>query len=89
MLAFASLATKCLRWHLVLTGPVCAHNRCTDEGTERGHPISKDREAKVFRNFGWREFFALMHRIDVPEDFMADRPMNAPPVERALFDDCE
>lgn len=35
----------------------------------------------------WSEFFALMRTIDVPEDFMADRPMNAPPRERDLFDD--
>jgi hypothetical protein len=33
--------------------------------------------------------FALLCTIDVPEDFMADRPMNVPPVERALVDDPE
>jgi antitoxin VapB len=37
----------------------------------------------------WAEFFALMRTIDVPEDFMADRPMNAPPSERELFRDDE
>jgi antitoxin VapB len=37
----------------------------------------------------WAEFFALMQTIDVPEDFMADRPMNAPPSERELFRDDE
>jgi antitoxin VapB len=35
----------------------------------------------------WAEFFALMRTIDVPADFMADRPMNAPPRERDLFKD--
>lgn len=35
----------------------------------------------------WRQFFALMRTIDVPEDFMADRPMNAPPRERDLLED--
>jgi len=33
----------------------------------------------------WRGFFELMATIDVPEDFMAERPMNARPVERDLF----
>lgn len=33
----------------------------------------------------WAEFFALMRSIEVPEDFMAERPMNRPPKERALF----
>jgi len=37
----------------------------------------------------WAEFFALMRTIDVPDDFMADRPMNAPPRERLLFTDDE
>lgn len=33
----------------------------------------------------WRDFFELMHSIDVPEDFMAERPMNVQPEERDLF----
>lgn len=33
----------------------------------------------------WNEFFALMERVEVPESFMAERPLNAPPPERALF----
>jgi antitoxin VapB len=33
----------------------------------------------------WAEFFALMRKIEVPEDFMAERPMNAPPRERHLL----
>lgn len=35
----------------------------------------------------WGDFFELLRAIDVPADFMADRPMNAPPAERGLFDD--
>ena len=35
----------------------------------------------------WAEFFALMRTIDVPGDFMAERPMNAPPPERDPFED--
>lgn len=33
----------------------------------------------------WVEFFDLMDTIDVPPEFMADRPMNVPPPERDLF----
>lgn len=33
----------------------------------------------------WRDFFELTHSIDVPDDFMTDRPMNQPPQERTLF----
>ena len=33
----------------------------------------------------WSEFFALIRTIDIPDDFMADRPMNAPPNERDLL----
>ena len=33
----------------------------------------------------WSEFFELMRSIDVPADYMAERPMNAVPVERDLF----
>ncbi len=35
----------------------------------------------------WNEFFELLHAIDVPADFMAERPMNVLPQERGLFDD--
>lgn len=35
----------------------------------------------------WAEFFALVDAADVPADFMADRPLNMPPVERDLFGD--
>ena len=37
----------------------------------------------------WGEFFALMRTIDVPDDFMAERPMNAPPRERDLLGDAQ
>jgi antitoxin VapB len=33
----------------------------------------------------WRDFFGMMRSIDVPDEFMADRPMNLPPQERNLF----
>jgi antitoxin VapB len=33
----------------------------------------------------WSDFFELMHSIDVPPDFMAERPMNVVPRERDLF----
>ncbi len=33
----------------------------------------------------WEDFFALIHRIDVSDDFMAERPLNVTPRERDLF----
>ena len=33
----------------------------------------------------WREFFELMRSIEVPPDFMAERPMNTAPVDRDVF----
>jgi antitoxin VapB len=35
----------------------------------------------------WADFFALMRSIDVPADFMADRPMNPVPVKCGVSDD--
>jgi len=35
----------------------------------------------------WREFFDFVRSIDVPADFMAERPMNIPPQEHILFGD--
>ena len=35
----------------------------------------------------WQDFFDLMSSIDVPADYMAERPMNVPPQERNLFDE--
>ena len=35
----------------------------------------------------WSAFFELMHQIDVPADFMSERPMNQKPLEKNLFDD--
>jgi antitoxin VapB len=37
----------------------------------------------------WGDVFALMHSIDAPDIFMADRPMNVTPAARGLFDDVE
>jgi antitoxin VapB len=33
----------------------------------------------------WGDFFEMLRSIDVPEEFMAERPMNQPPRERNLF----
>jgi antitoxin VapB len=33
----------------------------------------------------WEAFFALMRTIEVPSDFMRERPMNVVPRERKLF----
>jgi len=33
----------------------------------------------------WVDFFDLMATVDVPDDFMAERPMNTLPVERDIF----
>lgn len=33
----------------------------------------------------WRGFFDLAKSFAIPEDYMADRPMNVVPVERQLF----
>jgi antitoxin VapB len=35
----------------------------------------------------WDDFLALIHSIDTPEDFMAERPMNIIPQERDWFAD--
>lgn len=35
----------------------------------------------------WNDFFALMDTIDVPADFMDQRPLNVMPRERDLFGD--
>jgi len=35
----------------------------------------------------WADFFDLISTIQAPEDFMADRPMNVPPVDREIFGD--
>jgi antitoxin VapB len=34
----------------------------------------------------WADFFELMNTVTIPTDFMADRPMNAVPPERNLFE---
>lgn len=35
----------------------------------------------------WSDFFALLHSINVPADFMADGPLNVAPKARGVFDD--
>jgi antitoxin VapB len=37
----------------------------------------------------WEDFFALMRTIEVPADFMAERPLNVPPRERNIFEDAD
>jgi antitoxin VapB len=33
----------------------------------------------------WEEFFAFMRSLEVPADFMAERPLNTAPSERDVF----
>jgi antitoxin VapB len=35
----------------------------------------------------WGAFFELLHMVEVPADFMAERPLNALPPARGVFDD--
>lgn len=35
----------------------------------------------------WTEFFELLQAVEVPEDFMAERPLNVLPQEQGLFDE--
>ncbi len=35
----------------------------------------------------WGDFFELVRAVDVPADFMSDRPMNVPPQASGVFDD--
>ena len=35
----------------------------------------------------WNDLFSLIHSIDVPDEFMTDRPMNALPRSTGMFDD--
>jgi antitoxin VapB len=35
----------------------------------------------------WQDFFEMMRSVDVPDEFMSDRPMNRSPSERNLFSD--
>jgi len=34
----------------------------------------------------WRDFFDLLHSVDVPDDFMLDRPMNVVSWAKGVFD---
>ena len=33
----------------------------------------------------WADFFDLLRKVDVPADFMSERPMNHLPVEKDVF----
>jgi len=35
----------------------------------------------------WDEFFDLVGRLNVPQDYMSERPMNRLPVERNIFEE--
>lgn len=35
----------------------------------------------------WAAFFELLETVDIPCDFMEERPMNRPPLARDLFGD--
>ncbi len=35
----------------------------------------------------WGDLFSLIHSTDVPDEFMADRPMNVFPQSKGIFDD--
>lgn len=35
----------------------------------------------------WGAFFELLHAVDVPAEFMAERPLNVEPQTRGIFDD--
>jgi antitoxin VapB len=37
----------------------------------------------------WDAFFARLRSIDIPQDFMSDRPMNRPPEEKSVFGEDE
>ncbi len=35
----------------------------------------------------WTEFFDFLRSIEIPDDFMSERPMNVPPQKLAIFDE--
>lgn len=35
----------------------------------------------------WSEFFELLHSVNVPTDFLVERPLNVMPQEHGVFDD--
>ena len=35
----------------------------------------------------WRDFFAMLRTVEVPDEYMSDRPMNLPPGEHGVFDE--
>ena len=35
----------------------------------------------------WGDFFELLHSVEVPADFLVERPLNVAPRERGVFDD--
>lgn len=49
----------------------------TGDVTLSSHPSSK----------AWQNFFDLLNRIQVPDDFMCTRPLNIVPENKGIFDD--
>jgi antitoxin VapB len=37
--------------------------------------------------YHWAALFDLLRELDVPDDFLAERPMNAPPRPRDVFEE--
>lgn len=37
----------------------------------------------------WDDFFEFVQRINIPEDFMVERPMNVLPKAQGVFDDMQ
>jgi antitoxin VapB len=37
----------------------------------------------------WDKFYELLETVDVPTEFMAERPLNVPPPESGIFDDVD
>jgi len=35
----------------------------------------------------WGEFFEALHTIDIPDEFMRERPLNVAPIGDGVFDD--
>ena len=54
----------------------------TRDGTSGDAVLAQRPGAKA-----WSDLFALLHSIEVPADFMAERPLNVAPKARGVFDD--
>ena len=62
------------------------------KNNQRGHSTEEEAtksrpRAGEPRRASVEDYFALLRTIDVPEDFMAERPMNVIPDSAGIFDD--